>query len=146
MRIMQNSEETGSENGGERFICVRCGHANDARASRCRQCQAPLDDFAATSPWEMGTAKNSAYSSLVSPKTKPIIFWGAWLYFGPSAVGAVYFCAVFLRDFLTRKEFGKVYDEGTGGHVLLFLFTALYGLLSIWALWSVTKGYLGKKK
>lgn len=129
------------EEESDLIICVRCGYANEPRASRCHQCHAPLDDFAATSPWEMGTATSTAYPEIVSPKTKPIIFWGAWLYFGPSAIGSIYMGYVYLTDYLQRDKDGSFLD----GHWLMLLATITYGSLSIWALWAVTKGYLGKK-
>lgn len=122
-------------------ICLRCGYANDSRASRCHECHVPLDDFAATSPWEMGTATSPAYQKIVSPRTKPIIFWGAWLYFGPSAIGSIYMGYVYLMDYLQRDQYGSLLD----GHWIMLLATITYGSLSIWALCSVTKGFFGKK-
>ncbi|WP_178932072.1 hypothetical protein [Oceaniferula marina] len=123
-----------------KLLCVRCGHANDERDSRCESCRSPLDAFASGTPWEMGTATGSAYATPTSPRSKPIIFWGAWLYFGPSAIGAFYFIAGFILSWITGES---RMENLTESHAVLVL-ALMYGLLSSWALWSVTKGYLKK--
>jgi len=129
------------------LICVRCGHANDDRASRCSKCNSPLDAFASSSPWEMGTATSSAYSAVSNPKTKSIIFWGTWLYFGPSAIGAIWYVVGFVVVLVTveRPEHGRG-GELAGAGILGLVLALLYGALSIWALWSVSKGYFRKQE
>ncbi|MFT6576659.1 MAG: hypothetical protein ACJA16_004868 [Akkermansiaceae bacterium] len=86
----------------------------------------------------MKTANHHAYAAATSPKVKPIIFWGAWLFFGPSALYAIFLVYLtFVFDSPLLK-----FDFDT------FVALALplgYGLMASWALWSVTKGYLGKK-
>ena len=129
------------------LICVRCGHANNDRASRCSNCKSPLDDFASSSPWEMSTAKSSAYSPVSSPKTKPIIFWGVWLYFGPSAIGALWFIGSAIIMLISGEASTYIDNPDQLGAVVMGLVIALlYGLLSIWAVWSVSKGYFGKRQ
>ena len=70
-------------------VCLRCAEPNPEGTSRCGNCGAPLDDSAISHPWEMKTANHRAYSKAASPRTKPIIFWGVWLYFGPSVIGMI---------------------------------------------------------
>lgn len=82
----------------------------------------------------MKTANHHAYTDAVSPKTRPIVFWGVWIYFGPSAVFAIYLVYQF---FTTDLGSGPTLED----YVLLALPVG-YGILSLWALWSVTKGYL----
>jgi hypothetical protein len=48
----------------------------------------PLDDLTSVEPKETGPAKAPASKDPVAPRTKPIVFWGVWIYFGPTAVGA----------------------------------------------------------
>ncbi|MFT7303438.1 MAG: ribosomal protein L37E [Akkermansiaceae bacterium] len=119
-------------------ICLRCGESNREGTSRCQKCKAPLDTSARDHPWEMKTANHHAYAAATSPKVKPIIFWGAWLFFGPSALYAIFLVYLtFVFDSPLLK-----FDFDT------FVALALplgYGLMASWALWSVTKGYLGKK-
>ena len=137
--------EPSSENNLIELICVRCGHSNNERASRCAECRSPLDDFASTSPWEMGTTSSSAYSSVTSPRTKPVRFWGVWLYFGPSAVGAIWYIVSFISSFFGSVS--PVVDDDPelmGGSILILIMMILYGALSMWALWSVSKGYFRK--
>ena len=128
-------------------ICIRCGHANDYRASRCAECKSPLDDFSASSPWEMGSATSSAYSSPQSPRTKPIIFWGVWLIFGPSAFSTIKFICTSAYALITGDEM-MVNDDGEllVGLILVMVASLLFGAFSIWVLWSVTKGYFTKEK
>lgn len=121
---------------------MRCGHLNDERASRCSECKAPLDDFAATSPWEMGTANRAAYQPAANPRTKPIVFWGVWLFFGPSVIGS------FVMAYRLIREFVADWGDATSAAplVMLAIFLGLYGLLGAWALWSVTGGYLRRPR
>lgn len=131
--------------GPAELICVHCGHANSERASRCAKCKSPLDGFAFSSPWEMGTVRSSAYSPVRDPRTKPIIFWGVWLYFGPSAVGSLWGVGTTVYDFFVGKTLSAPGStELTVGAVLSVLAFLVYGALSIWAVWSVTKGYFCK--
>jgi len=124
------------------LVCVRCGHVNLETESRCGACKAPLDDFAASSPWEMGTATSAAYPPAANPRTKPIVFWGVWLYFGPSAIVGFWMAVSFFT------EFGLVFPSAGPSvpAILIAGFGLLYGLASVWVLWTVTRGYLGKRE
>ena len=128
------------------IVCIRCGHVNHDRASRCEKCNSPLDDFASTSPWEMGTSTSSAYSPPSNPRTKPIIFWGVWLYFGPSAVGSLWYIGSYIIYLISdnTSTYGSHPEIATGG-VMILILCLMYGVLSVWALWSVSKGYLRKQ-
>jgi len=131
----------------ENTICVRCGHANNNRASRCSNCKSPLDDFASSSPWEMHTAKNSAYSPVKNPKTKPIIFWGILLYFGPSAVIALWFAGSSTIELIFDETPTYTDNPELLGLIVIGVIAALlYSFVSIWVIWSVSKGYFGKRK
>lgn len=122
-------------------ICIRCGELNPEGTSRCLSCKSPLDDFASTSPWEMGTAQPSAYSPAANPRTKPIIFWGVWLYFGPTVIFTISQIYLTMKDRLTReKQFYSLSEE-----IIAFALPVGYSILGAWALWSVTKGYLFSK-
>lgn len=120
-------------------ICLRCGEPNLEGTSRCGKCKAPLDPSARDHPWELKTANHHAYSDAASPRTKPIIFWGVWLYFGPSAIFAIHLVYQFIRDYLDDPYF-----EIDSNLIVALILPLGYGVLSIWALWAVTKGFLGK--
>ncbi len=93
----------------------------------------------------MGTVRSSAYSPVRNPRTKPIIFWGVWLYFGSSAVGFLLVVGTTMYDFFVGKPLSAPGSpESILGAVLSVLALLMYGALSIWAVWSVTKGYFGK--
>lgn len=128
-----------NDHGPENEICLRCAEPNLEGTSRCRKCGAPLDPSASTHPWELKTANHNAYAPAVSPRTKPIIFWGVWLYFGPSA----YFAVRMLYDLILAYQNDPLFEVNTDLVVAIILPLA-YGILSVWALWSVTKGYLQK--
>jgi hypothetical protein len=49
----------------------------------------------------MGTAMGASYPAPVDPRTKPVIFWGAWLYFGPSAIGSLWIIGSTLYPVIT---------------------------------------------
>lgn len=119
------------------MICVRCGQANDAGVSRCGECGAPLDAFASTAPWEMGTATGASYPAPVDPRTKPVIFWGAWLYFGPSAIGSLWIIGSTLHPVVTGEANAGELVDG----LAMLLLAILYGALSIWTLWAVSARY-----
>ncbi len=74
----------------------------------------------------MLAATGDAYPPAANPKIKPIVFWGAWLYFAPSVVAAIWLTATFSES------------------PAAFAPAALYGVLSVWALWSVSKRYFAK--
>lgn len=133
------TEET--EDNRDYEVCLRCAEPNPEGTSRCQNCGGPLDPSASTHPWEMKTANHKAYSAPASPRTKPIIFWGVWVYFGPSALFAILLVYDFVRGHLQDDLF---YELNLDTFMGLFLPVA-YGILSFWALWSVTKGYFGKR-
>lgn len=89
----------------------------------------------------MGKVKGFAYSPPTSPRTKPIIFWGVWLYFGPSMIAALWMIAELLGGYASGDS--ELDFLGTG--IVVLLIAVIYGALSGWALWAVTKGYFGKK-
>lgn len=116
-------------------ICIRCGELNPQGTSRCLECKSPLDDFASSSPWEMGSAENTAYHEAADPAVKPIVFWGVWIWFGPSVImSAIMICLSFAEsDSLTED-----------GYIIALIIPLLYLILGSWALWSVSKGYFKK--
>ncbi|MEJ6581020.1 MAG: hypothetical protein QNL33_16075 [Akkermansiaceae bacterium] len=84
-----------------------------------------------------------ALSDPANPRTKPIVFWGVWLYFGPSAIFAIHLVYTYVTSHLEDDSF----FEFTFDTFMALFLPVGYGILSIWALWSVTKGYLtGKPK
>ncbi|MBK1792131.1 hypothetical protein [Persicirhabdus sediminis] len=133
---MDNTENDQTVN----LICVRCGEANDERASRCEHCKAPLDDFASTAPWEMG--KVTAGRTAANPRTNPIVFWGVWLLFSPTVVIAGYSFV----SHLTYAIVGPDDSYTSGGYLLAGLMAGLYFLIGGWALYTVTKRFFSKKK
>ncbi len=122
-------------------ICVRCGHVNAGNVSRCGECAAPLDDVGSTAQWERESGKGAAYPAPVAPRTKPIVFWGVWLYFGPTAVGAGILAYTSLGYPLDGSPEGK----DVAGTIAILVMCGLYGATSCWALWSVTAGYLKRR-
>lgn len=122
-------------------VCLRCAEPNPEGTSRCQKCKAPLDPSASTHPWEMKTANHHAYSDPANPRTKPIVFWGVWLYFGPSAIFAIHLVYTYVTSHLEDDPF----FEFTFETFMALCLPVGYGVLSIWALWSVTKGYLAGK-
>jgi ribosomal protein L37E len=134
--------ENSSLNDPEIMICLRCGESNDFTASRCTECGAPLDDFASSSPWEMATVKSASYLTPVDPRTKPIIFWGVWLYFGPSAFGSLWIIGTTLYPIIRGDDSANTIVGG----IAIILLASLYGVASIWALWSVSTRYFKKDR
>lgn len=134
--------ETSSLKDPELMICLRCGHSNDFTVSRCNECGAPLDEFASSAPWEMGTVEGASYPTPVDPRTKPIIFWGVWLYFGPSALGSLWIIGSTLYPIIR----GGVKASNIADCIAMILLVSLYGVASIWALWSVSARYFKKDR
>jgi hypothetical protein len=89
----------------------------------------------------MGTATSAAYSPAVDPKTKPIVFWGVLLYFGPSAIWFLWY----VYSFILERLADGFEAPPVGVTILGMALPVLYGILSIWVLWSVTRSYLRKK-
>jgi len=119
-------------------ICLRCGEANPEGTSRCESCKSPLDHFASSSPWEMGSAKHTAYQEAADPAVKPIVFWGVWIWFGPSVV--ISFLSII--SLLSESDSRGTFVEES---LFLLVLPTLYFCLGSWALVSVTKGYLRKR-
>lgn len=119
------------EVGDDEMVCERCGFLNDLRASRCRDCGVPLDDFAGTSPWEMGTLNHRGSQDAADPKLKPIVFWGVMAWFGLSGLaGALSLVLAF---------------QGGYAHPLLSFVVLGYVILCGWAVKSVGKRYFAKE-
>ena len=68
---------------------------------------------------------------------KPIIFWGAWLYFGPSAIGSLWIIGSTLYPVITGEAKARDLVDG----LAMMLLATLYGALSIWTLWAVSTRY-----
>lgn len=85
----------------------------------------------------MGKVAGGGYADPVSPRTKPVIFYGVWAYFGPTGLFSIWAIYQTLSDLLTGEVAGNLET------FLPFLLSLVYGALSAWALWAVTKGYLG---
>lgn len=98
--------------------------------------------FASSSPWEMGSATGAAYSEANAARTKPIIFWGVWLFFGPTAVGSIWSVITYVYLLVSDNGVSLAEDsELIGGVVLSLLGSVVFGFLSVWALWCVSKGF-----
>ena len=52
---------------------------------------------------------------------------------------------ILIRDFLTGYLGDDPFYQLDSSALISLILPLGYGLLSIWALWSVTKGYLGKR-
>ena len=81
----------------------------------------------------MGSAKNTAYHDAADPKVKPIVFWGVWIWFGPTVFVSLLQIFVFLTS-----------DYREGG-IFALVIPILYLFLGGWALRAVTKGYFRKE-
>lgn len=140
--LLDHPESVRDDESTAPTICVHCGHSNDFELSRCGGCGAPLDPFASTAPWEFGTATSTFYHTPTDPRIKPVIFWGVWLYFGPSAIGAIWVLIKGARDLAQRDPaLGFPGDE-----IAIALITTVYGAISIWAVWSVSARYIRKSR
>ncbi len=136
--LLETPDTESGEEATAPTVCVHCGHSNDFELSRCGGCGAPLDPFASTAPWEFGTATSNFYHTPTDPRIKPVIFWGVWLYFGPSAIGAIWVLVNGALDLAHRDPaLGFPGDE-----IAIALITALYGAISVWAVWSVSTRYI----
>ena len=96
----------------------------------------PLDDIASAEPKETGSAKGTACKDPDPPRTKPIVFLGVWLYFGPTAVGSGVLAFTTLAPILSGSPGG----QEVAGAIAIVVMCGLYGVSSCWALWSVTAG------
>ncbi|MCP5539939.1 MAG: hypothetical protein H7A53_10795 [Akkermansiaceae bacterium] len=115
---------------GAAIVCVRCGTVNETTETRCAECGVPLDDFAATAPWESG----NTCSPSGNPRMKPVIFWGALLFFGPSAFGGLW-----VASSVVMKWFGLI--ETSIAFELpppISIIWLAYGMMSLWILWVVS--------
>ena len=90
----------------------------------------------------MKTANHHAYAKAASPRSIPIIFWGVLLCFGHSAIGSIWIIWDLWQSYYDYGPFFEFTLETFMGIAL----PVAYGMLSLWALWSVTKGYLGKRR
>jgi uncharacterized membrane protein YhaH (DUF805 family) len=97
-----------------------------------------LDPSAASAASETGVAKVPASKDPVAPRTKPIVFWGVWLYFGPTAMMAGVLAYTSLAPILSDRPDGLDVASAIG----IVVMCGLYGVSSCWALWAVTAGYL----
>lgn len=111
-------------------LCLRCSHPNPYGSLRCGNCNAPLGSLSSGAPWEMTKVKDAAYRSQTDPQLKPIVFFGVWLYFGPTAIVAL----------LLAIDSANVPDRS--GSILVILFALFYLVFSVWALTAVTRRYL----
>jgi len=91
---------------------------------------------------ETEPAQENARVWAVDPKTKPIIFWGAWLCFAPTAAGALWAIRGGL-DPLIRGGADKMF---VADGIATFVMALLYAVSSIWALWAVSVRYLRKSR
>lgn len=89
----------------------------------------------------MGSGKEPAYKSAMEPRTKPIVFLGVWLYFGPTAAGA----GILAYSSLAQVLSGSPDGQEVAGAIGIVVLCALYGVASLWALWSVTAGFLKRR-
>ena len=91
----------------------------------------------------MGAVRGNAYAPVSSPKKKPIIFWGVWLYFGPSAIGSLW---IIIR-YLTKVLSGEIqinHFMQSGAEAMQLMIAILYGFCSCWVLWAVSKSCFSK--
>ncbi len=108
---------------------------------RCGSCGVVLDPSAAGSASETGAAKGLASKNPVAPRTKPIVFWGVWLYFGPTAMMAGVLAYTSLAPILSGSPEG----QDVASAIAIGVMCGLYGASSCWALWAVTAGCLKRR-
>jgi hypothetical protein len=90
----------------------------------------------------MGTVMGASYPPPVDLGTKPIIFWGVWLYFGPSGIGALWLLGARLVPLIA----GEVKIGEHPEVIAMLIAAALYGFASLWVLWSVTARFFKKDR
>ena len=94
----------------------------------------------------MNTTAGSRQSSTRSPQRKSIILWGAWLYFGSAALVTFWYAGTFIVELVSGDRAGP--DNAidvSGVEIAGNIFLILFGIVSIWVLWSVSKGYFRKQ-
>ncbi len=74
-------------------------------------------------------------------RTKPIVFWGVWLYFGPTAAIAGTVAYTSLARIVSESPEG----QEVAGAVAILVMCGLYLISSCWALWSVTSGFFKRR-
>ena len=121
-------------------ICISCGNPDTEGHTHCPVCKVPLGNFASTAPWELSASKSTFGQAQTDPRLKPIVFWGVWLYFGPTVILAAILAISAIRE-LARKASHDFFGE-----VVLLLLALTYASLGGWALWSVTKRCLSQDK
>ena len=121
-------------------ICISCGNPDTEGHTHCPVCKIPLGNFASTAPWELSASKSTFGQAQTDPKLKPIVFWGVWLYFGPTVIIAALLAAYAI------PEIARNVPNSMFGAVLTLLLSLTYASLGGWALWSVTKRYLSQDK
>jgi len=129
----ENHAEDEAPEAPSGIVCTRCATLNDPAATLCSRCGAPLGDFASSSPWDYSHAGGPAYPEPVSPRKKPIILIGVWLYFGPSAIAGLVFLVNFAEDI--------IHEEASSGIIALAALMAAYILVCVWVLFTVTRRF-----
>jgi Cu/Ag efflux pump CusA len=89
----------------------------------------------------MESAKGPASKDAAAPRTKPIVFWGVWLYFGPTAMMAGVVAYTSLAPILSGGPEGQDIVVA----IAIVVMCGLYGISSVWALWAVTSGYFKRR-
>lgn len=88
------------------------------------------------SSFRNGIGETSRLQEAMEPRTKPIVFWGVWLYFGPTAAIAGTVAYTSLAGIFSGSPDG----QEVAGAVAIAVMCGLYLASSCWALWAVTAG------
>lgn len=91
------TDET-TDREGEIAVCPDCLTENDPLADFCKQCARPLSCLAAMDPIKRIYTQGWIYRKAISGRTSPIIFWGMWLIFAPSALMTILSSCLYILD------------------------------------------------
>lgn len=132
--IPPNDETTDRDSGIA--VCPDCLTENDPAADFCKQCARPLSCLAAMDPIKQIYTQGWIYRKAISGRTKPIIFWGMWLIFAPSALvviisGGFYF----LSDNVITPH------EGILQLILTWTILVFFTFIYVAILFRVTQSY-----
>ena len=113
-------------------VCPHCAGVNPSNATVCRHCMGPLTTISNSDPMGSIMARGDVFARATNKPTKPIVFWGVWLLFGPIFCICLGIAVYGIRQFLSGEDSGAI-----GGLLCIAVPTALFGAI----LWKTTRNY-----
>ena len=119
-------------------LCPGCMAENDPAADFCVKCGQPLSAIATTDPFRRTLAQGYWFRAAASGRIPPIVFWGTWLLFLPTALGMALFVGAFLL--------GSDLQSAGAAEIVGILLVAGLSLAGIVLLWRMTRNYCGTRR